>query len=432
MGIVVPLRGRKPLHVANSTPASLTSNPTWRELKEGLQERSLQSIGVELTRRVLLEAMEQEADELCGGEKGRHLKSERNASRHGNAPCSVPYGSARMKLSRPRLRSNGKEVLLSTYIAARDGGFPLEAVLKTCLDGASQRRYPETARRLQETGSNGFHHYSKSTINRRFVAAADKVRKTLQTRQLDGRRFLALYIDGTVEQGHHIISVLGLTEDGEKMILGLREGSSESSEVCQELFTNLLSRGLDVSRGFLAVIDGGKGLASALRSTFGHKAILQRCRAHKTRNVLEKVPECERDHLKRYLQRAWSETDPRQAKRLLELTARNLEARGRRRAARSLREGLSDTLACNFLGLPSDCDLTRSLVTTNPIESLNGYVADRARRVCRWRSGRMFLRWTAISMAEAEASFSRIDNSVGLHNLKTALEKRATLLKAAA
>ena len=158
MGIVVPFRGRKPLHVANSTPASLTSNPAWRELKEELQDRSLQSIGVELTRRVLIEAMEQEAYELCGGEKGRHLKSERNASRHGNTPCSVPYGSARMKLSRPRLRSNGKEVLLSTYIAARDGGFPLEAVLNTCLDGASQRRYPGTARRQQETGSDGFHH----------------------------------------------------------------------------------------------------------------------------------------------------------------------------------------------------------------------------------------------------------------------------------
>lgn len=104
MGIVVPLRGRKPLQTVNSTPVSSTSNPAWSEFKEELQERSLQSIGVELARRVLLEAMDQEADELCGGEKGRHLKSERKASRHGNAPCSVPYGSARMKLSRPRLR----------------------------------------------------------------------------------------------------------------------------------------------------------------------------------------------------------------------------------------------------------------------------------------------------------------------------------------
>jgi hypothetical protein len=147
--------------------------------------------------------------------------------------------------------------------------------------------------------------------------------------------------------------------------------------------------------------------------------------------VLEKVPPCERDHLAGTLRRAWGEARPRQAKRLLELIARGLEARGRRRAARSLREGLSETLACNFLGLPSDCDLTRMLVTTNPLESLFGRSTDLSRRVCRWRSGRMLLRWTATGLAEAERSFARIENKEGLRHLMRALDQRMSRLQLA-
>lgn len=372
--------------------------------------------------------MEQEASEICGGKKGRHLASARQASRHGYVRCSVPFGAAKMELARPRIRADGKEVTLTTYAAAQREGLSAAAVLETCLGGSSQRRFPRVAQSLQGTES-GFRHLSKSTINRRFIRAAEKVGHELRTRSLRGHRFLALYLDGVVEQGHHLIAVLGLTADGEKHVLGLREGSSESAEVCKELLTDLLSRGLDVGDGFLAIIDGGKGLAAALRAVFGHKVIIQRCRAHKMRNVLEKVPECEREHLKGYLRRAWREPDARQAKRLLELIARNLEARGRRRAARSLREGLSDTLACNFLKLPPDSDLTRSLVTTNPIESLFSKSNAQSKRVCRWRGGRMLLRWTALSLAEAERNLRPVKDKQGLQQLSLALEQRVLLRK---
>lgn len=412
------------------SPGAPASSQTWDEFGEHLRQTNLQTVGIELARRALVEAMEQEADDICGGGKGRHLTSERRASRHGYAPGSVSYGAARMELARPRVRANGKEVVLSTYAAAQKDGLSPTSVLETCLGGTSHRRFPRTAYNLQGT-KTGFRQLSKSTINRRFIRAAEKVAHELRTRRLEGRRFVALYLDGVVEKRHHVIAVLGLTIDGEKHVLGLREGSSESGEVCRELLTDLLSRGLDIGGGFLAVIDGGKGLAAALRAVFGHKVLIQRCRAHKIRNVLEKIPECEREHLKGHLQRAWKEPNARHAKRLLELIARNLRARGRCRAARSLREGLSDTLTCNFLGLPSDSDLTRSLVTTNPIESLFSRSNEQSRRVCRWRGGRMLLRWTALSLAESECSFSRCDDDIGLQQLALALEQRALERKAA-
>ena len=349
--------------------ASVFAATAWNEVREEVRQVGLQDVGVELARRVLVEAMEQEANELTGGPKGKHLK-ERTASRHGRKKCRVPFGAALMEIKRPRVRANGKEIQLSTYLAAHEGALSPSLVLQCCIEGASQRGLPKHAERLQGTHGEGFSRLSKSTINRRFVRAAKAVVCELQSRPLSGARYVAIYLDGIVEQGHHVISVLGLTADGQKRVLGLREGSSESSEVCAELLRDLRKRGLDVGEGFLAIIDGGKGLASALKEVFGKRVLIQRCRAHKLRNVLEKVPERERESLKAEVQRAWA-ADAKQAKRMLQLTAANLERR-HPAAARSLREGLAETLTCNELGLAHGCALTRFLVTTNPLESRYG------------------------------------------------------------
>lgn len=287
----------------------------------------------------------------------------------------------------------------------------------------SQRGLPRHAERLQGTQGEGFSRLSKSTINRRFVRAAKAVVAELQARPLDGVRYVAIYLDGLVEQGHHVISALGLTADGHKQVLGLREGSSESGEVCAELLRDLINRGLDTGEGFLAVIDGGKGLASALKEVFGKRVFIQRCRAHKLRNILEKVPERERAQLKTEIQRAWA-ADAKQAERMLNLIAANLE-RSYPLAAGSLREGLKETLTCNELDLPHDCALTRFLVTTNPLESLYARHTDDSRRVCRWRNGAMLLRWAGVSLALGEASFSTVGDMDSLAFLKDALAKRA-------
>ena len=83
--------------------------PAWNEVREEVLQVGLQDVGVELARRVLAEAMEQEANELTGGPKGKHLK-ERTASRHGRKKCRVPYGAALMEIERPRVRAKGAEV----------------------------------------------------------------------------------------------------------------------------------------------------------------------------------------------------------------------------------------------------------------------------------------------------------------------------------
>jgi putative transposase len=84
------------------------------------------------------------------------------------------------------------------------------------------------------------------------------------------------------------------------------EGTTENKAVCTRLVADLADRGLDDSRGVLFVIDGGKALQRAIRAVFGAKALIQRCRQHKERNVTDHLPEVERPLVQRRLRAAWA------------------------------------------------------------------------------------------------------------------------------
>jgi putative transposase len=76
---------------------------------------------------------------------------------------------------------------------------------------------------------------------------------------------------------------------------------------------------------------------------YGPKAKIQRCRRHKERNILDHLPETERELVRRKLRAAWANPDAGQAKANLEALARSL-AKKRPGAAASLREGCEATL----------------------------------------------------------------------------------------
>lgn len=103
------------------------------------------------------------------------------------------------------------------------------------------------------------------------------------------------------------------------------EGSTENAAVCTRLTADLVDRGLDASKGVLFVIDGGKALTKAIRTVFGGKALVQRCRRHKERNVLDHLPEAERPLVQRRLRAAWALADATAAERELTAIARSLD-----------------------------------------------------------------------------------------------------------
>jgi transposase-like protein len=89
-------------------------------------------------------------------------------------------------------------------------------------------------------------------------------------------------------------------------VLGIAPGSSENHHVAKDLLRNLIDRGLDPERARLFGIDGSKALRKkAILELFGPGTPVQRCRAHKLRNVVERLPKEERDQTKNAMRAAW-------------------------------------------------------------------------------------------------------------------------------
>jgi len=230
-------------------------------------------------------------------------------------------------------------------------------------------------------------------------------------------------IDGIHFRDRVILLALGIDAQGNKHVLGLREGSTEATRVVASLLSELIDRGLDAQRMRLWVIDGGKALRKAITQTFGACALVQRCQEHKRRNVLEHLPEDMHSSVKRSLKDAWSASDADLGHRQLQRLAASLQAK-HPGAAASLREGLDETLTVQALGI-SDA-LYRTLRTTNPIENLNGSVARYCRNVKRWGDGMMVLRWVASAISDAAVRMRKLRGCAQMRSLLKALHARRT------
>ncbi|MEX0705743.1 MAG: IS256 family transposase [Nitriliruptoraceae bacterium] len=385
-------------------------------VREGLLAAST-AVGLE----VMAEMMQAEVTDLAGV-RGRH-DPDRNHTRHGTEHGSVTLGGRRLPVTRPRVRTVGEEpeeATLASYATFADTDLLTEQVTARMLAGISTRRYPVALEPVGEQVEAAATSTSKSAISRRFVTATAERLAELCARPLSDRRWPIVMLDG-VHLGEHLLVVaLGVTDDGTKVPLGVMEGSTENTAVCARLVADLVDRGLDAERGVLFVIDGGKALAKAIRAAFGSKALIHRCRRHKERNVVGHLPEVERPLIQRRLRAAWANPDADAAQRELEALARALDKK-RPGAAASLREGLTDTLTVNRLGVTGS--LLKTVESTNPVESMIEIVRHHARRVKHWQHGEMALRWTAAGMLAAEAQFRRVKGFRQLPALLAALQE---------
>lgn len=366
-------------------------------------------------RETLLAMMEAEREALCGP-KGCH-DPQRRAYRGGSTSSQVTLGGRRIEMPRLRVRSDrGEEPLASfAWAAASD---PLDAhTLERIAAGVSTRKYHRTLdplpAHITERAS------SKSAVSRRFVALSTQKLREFLARPLGELDIRVVFIDGKVFKDHCLLVALGLDTQGNKHILGLREGSTENARVATALIAELVERGLSTERAALFVIDGAKALRKAIRDVFGELAVVQRCQVHKRRNVLDHLPKHLHPSIDRALRQAWGGESAELARRSLERLARSL-AREHPGAAASLREGLEETLTVQRLGITGA--LQRSLRTTNPIENLNGAIAHYTRNVKRWRGGAMIQRWVAAALLEAEKRFRRVRGFRDMTRLTRALD----------
>ena len=260
---------------------------------------------------------------------------------------------------------------------------------------------------------------SKSAVSRAFVERTREALWALMSRPLADLRLAVMMIDGIELHGRTNIVALGITTEGEKLALGLWDGSTETATVAGALLSDLVDRGLDVEQGLRFVIDGSKALRKAIRQVFGNDVPVQRCTQHKQRDVLDHLPERDRAAVKVRLRRAWQKTDHDRALEQRTTLAIELD-RAHPGAAASLGEGLEETLTVIRLGITGKLKLT--LQSTNPCESMISTVRAIYRNVKHWTSGEMCLRWTATGMLEAETRFRKVPGYRGLATLAVKIE----------
>ena len=130
-----------------------------------------------------------------------------------------------------------------------------------------------------------------------------------------------LFLDGVVlkskgaakVQKKILLCAFGITVDGKQEMIDFHAAASES-QACWESFLNdLYKRGLTGSGLKLIATDGGTGLHGALQIVYS-KILIQRCWAHKTRNVLDKVKKKDQPAVKKALNRISHAQNQRQAR----------------------------------------------------------------------------------------------------------------------
>ena len=358
--------------------------------------------------------LEQEIEQRCGSH------GQQKAYRHGSQPGYVVFAGRKVSIDKPRVREKGgQEVTLKSYQAFQQDGRMQRAVARKLTHQVSTRNYAAAIDDCLEG-----YGIDKSSVSRQWKAVTQLELQKLVQRPVPAA-LVALLIDGQYFRKECLIVALGVDKQGQKHVLGLWQGATENSTLVRELLADLRERGLNTEAAMLVVVDGAKALYKGVRDVFGQRALIQRCRVHKLRNVLEHLPVEKRAQAAWRLRGAWAKNTPEEACKELRACVRWLETISSS-AARSLEEGLEETLTVSRLGLNES--LVRTFSSTNLIESCFARTQNWTSRVKRWRGATMVLRWGASALLFAEKGFRRVRGCDGMHQLIQALQNHQSEL----
>ena len=358
---------------------------------------------IDVTGRAAIDAVLQlSANQAAGGPAQQGKRRPGEVVFHGRQPGQVMLSDRKLEVQRPRLRSKGRgghEVEIPAYAAMRNRKQLGARMLDILMRGVSTRNYKEVIPQMAETAG-----VSKSAVSRQIVEASEAEVEALLNRRFDELKLLVIYIDGLIFGDYTMIGAVGVDVQGNKHVLGIREGATENSTVITALLEDIVARGVDPQRKMLFVIDGSKALRAAINAVFGAHQPVQRCRAHKLRNVLDYLSREDRPQVKSVLRAAWK-LPPKEGMARIKKLAAWLDQKYPS-AASSLVEGLEECFTINRLDVPPS--LYRCLATTNIIESPHAGVRIQTRRVTHWQNGSMVLRWMASAFLRTEKRFNKI------------------------
>ena len=253
-------------------------------------------------RATIEELVKEELDAALGARKSVRVGEQRQGYRHGTRErtLTTSLGPATFEMPRARVRhANGTRTEWRSETVRRYERRTTrvdEAILGVYLAGGNTRRIKGALAPLLGGGP-----LSKDAVSP-LVGRLREDFETWRTRDLADEDLRYVFMDGwypKVRIGGRrervpVLVTLGVRANGERIVLDLRLVGEESAASWTEVVASLTAR--HVARPVLAVIDGNPGLTSALRSHWPGIEI-QRCTAHKLRNLQSKAPARLREEL---------------------------------------------------------------------------------------------------------------------------------------
>jgi putative transposase len=246
--------------------------------------------------RAMIEAIvEEELEVALGARRGARVGEQRQGYRHGSRErrLTTSLGPTALRVPRARLqRAEGRTEEWCSRVLPRYQRRTHrvdEAILGVYLSGTNSRRLKGALAPLLRGGP-----LSKDAVSR-LVGRLKSAFEEWRQRDLSEEAIRYLMLDGwypKVRIGRRRVRVpvlvtLGIKADGQRVILDLRLSGQETTQAWQDVIEGLVERQMGIP--LLAIIDGNPGLRAALRAQWPQLPI-QRCTAHKLRNLLSRAP----------------------------------------------------------------------------------------------------------------------------------------------
>jgi transposase-like protein len=362
------------------------------EVEEKLiSEESILSVAMgDYARRVLHDAVD------------RMTSSVEGAQSWGTEDGFVQAGLIRVPIERPRVRDKNGEVPIPEYKKLQSKKEFNESVRRAVMGGLATRSFQRVGDALGNAKG-----LSKTQISRVSKSFADDYQRLMDQDLADIK---AVIIDGVYFTSETcVVAALGVSQFGAKRLLGLWAGSTESAELMKTVMTELKNRNLNPK---LFVIDGSKALKSSIEKHYSWVAI-QRCQAHKRRNIIEHVGEKNEAWAHIQMTKIFKAESVDTALALGKQFAADL-LKINETASRSWLEAFPETITILQI---KDHDLQKTFSTTNAIESLFSSVRLITGRVKRWRSASQALYWTAGSYFRIQPNMRKVRGFKALNQL---------------
>ena len=244
----------------------------------------------EVVGKYLSEIMNAELTHFLGRDPYERKAEERNYRNGSYGRNFTVKGIGEVSVKVPRDRNGEYE----TQVLPRGKQYEDEIRRDLCLmflGGVSTRTLAVMSNRLI---GRKISHTEVSQANRELVDSVEKWRN----RDLSQEQIKYLFIDGvnfdmrigdSIEKTPVLVAI-GVTESGQRLVLGLQAGDKESASSWREFFKDLKRRGLGSAQVTMGIMDGLPGLEKVFGEEFP-AAKVQRCQVHVARNVLAKVPQ---------------------------------------------------------------------------------------------------------------------------------------------